>query len=66
MTPRLHAEVFRSKTRARQEGRRKLPRVLVVDEQANQARIMAIGLRVDFALDANDIVRVYEIAAWGR
>jgi DNA-binding response OmpR family regulator len=40
---RLHAEVFRNEP---QKGRQ-LPRLLVVDEQANQARIMAIGLRVE-------------------
>jgi hypothetical protein len=26
----------------------------------------AVGLRVDFAIGDNDVVRVYEIAAWGR
>ena len=40
---RLHAEVFRSEP---QKGRQ-LPRLLVVDEQANQARVMAIGLRIE-------------------
>ena len=47
---RLHAEVFRSTTSCPALKKREaetLPRLLVVDEQPNQARIMAIGLRVE-------------------
>ncbi len=42
MDPRLHAEMFGDK-----KERCALLRVLVVEEEANQARVMAIGLRIE-------------------
>jgi DNA-binding response OmpR family regulator len=42
--PRLHAEMFVGQDK---KERCTVPRVLVVEEQANQARVMAIGLRIE-------------------